>query len=419
MDAFTYRGGCLMCEDVSVADLVREVGTPVYIYSRRAIEARYRQLADAFAPAAPLICYAVKANGSLAILRLLADLGAGFDIVSGGELFLVQRAGGDPAKVVYAGVGKSEAEVRQALEADILMFNVESESELALIDRVAASMSTTARVALRLNPDIDAKTHAYIATGKKETKFGIDLETARRLVAGIERFANVRLVGYHAHVGSQVTDLEPHTASLRKCIDFAAACPPPNSTIEYMNIGGGFGIDYRPGEAPPPAAFADILLPMLGQAGMKLKLLMEPGRFLVGNAGILVARVLHTKQTPSRRFVVCDTAMTDLIRPALYDAYHGVWPVLSDHPFEHDGLTPADVVGPVCETADFLARQRPLPDVAQGDLLAVFGAGAYGFAMSSNYNARPRPCEVMVDACDHRVVRRRESFEDLILRETP
>jgi diaminopimelate decarboxylase len=388
------------------------VGTPCYVYSRKAVETAFRLLADAFAPADPLICYAVKANGNLALLRLLHELGAGFDIVSGGELFCVCRAGGDPGKVVFAGVGKAEAEVRQALEADILMFNVESESELALIDRVAGTLGAQAPIALRLNPDVDPNTHHYITTGKKETKFGIDFGTARGLVGRIAEWPHVRLVGYHAHIGSQVTDVEPHAASLRKVIDFAASCSPANSAIEYVNIGGGFGIDYQPGQAPRPAGFAELLLPLIAESGKRL--VIEPGRYLVGNAGILLTRVLHVKHAQGRRFLICDAAMNDLIRPALYDAYHGVWPVASDAPFVTDGLAPAEVVGPVCESSDFLAKHRPLPDVRQGDLLAVFSAGAYGFAMSSNYNARPRACEVLVDGSDCRVVRRRETYEDLI-----
>ena len=417
MDAFTYRGGCLLCEEMRVADLAREVETPCYIYSRRAIAAAYRRLAEAFAPADPLICYAVKANGSLAILRLLAELGAGFDIVSGGELFLVQRAGGDPARVVYAGVGKTEAEVRQALEAGILAFNVESRSELDLIDRVAAAEGRQAPVALRLNPDVDPKTLEYISTGKRDSKFGVDLAAARAIVESIGRWPHVRLVGYHGHVGSQVTDLGPHAAALRKIIDFAVDCQPATGPIETINIGGGFGLDYKPGQAPPPAAFAEVLLPLLEGSGLTARLLLEPGRYIVGNAGILVTRVLHLKQTPARRFVVVDAGMNDLIRPSLYQAHHGVWPVDSDAPFEEDGLPPADVVGPVCESGDFLARDRPLPDVAQGDLLAVFSAGAYGYAMSSNYNARPRACEALVDGETYRVIRRRETYEDLILQE--
>ncbi len=415
-DAFTYRDGRLLCEDVSVADLAREVGTPCYVYSRAAIEGAYRQLADAFAPAHPLVCYSVKANGNLAILRLLRDLGAGFDIVSAGELFRVERAGGDPGKVVFAGVGKTEPEIRRALQAGILMFNVESESELTLIDRVAGALGTRARVALRLNPDVDAHTHHYITTGKKETKFGIDADTARALVARIADFPHVRLVGYHAHVGSQVTDPGPHAAALEKVIAFAASCEPAGGAIEYLNIGGGFGIDYEPGQAKPPAAFADLLLPLILRTGKKL--ILEPGRFIVGNAGILVAAVTHLKETPDARFVICDAAMNDLIRPTLYHAFHRIWPVLSHAPFEDDGLAPADVVGPICESGDFFAIQRPLPDLAQNDLLAIFSAGAYGFSMSSNYNARPRPPEVLVDRTQYRVVRRRESYDDLIQQET-
>ncbi len=408
-----------MCEDVSVADLAAAVRTPCYVYSRSAIVARYRELAQAFAPADPLICYAVKANGSLAILRLLADLGAGFDIVSGGELFLVEKAGGDAARAVYAGVGKTEAEIRQALDAGILMFNVESASELALIDRVAGSMGTVAPVALRLNPDVDPKTLAYIATGHKDSKFGIDFAAARRLIEALGERRHVRLVGYHGHVGSQVTDVGPHAEALRRIIDFAASCEPPTGPIEYINIGGGFGIDYVPGEAPAPAAFADLLLPQLEASGLDVRLVLEPGRFIVGNAGVLVTQVVHLKDTPARRFLIVDAAMNDLIRPSLYQAHHRIWPVRSDAPFHDNGFAPADVVGPVCESGDFLGKERPLPEVSAGGLLAVFSAGAYGFAMSSNYNARPRPCEVLVDGDSYRVIRRRETYEDLILQETP
>lgn len=409
-----------MCEECSSADIAREVGTPCYVYSRRSVEDRYRAIADAFAPASPLICYSIKANGNLAILKLLRDLGAGFDIVSGGELHRALRVGADPARIVFAGVGKTEPEIRQALQAGILMFNVESEPELAAIHRVAEALGAQARVALRLNPDIDPKTHRHITTGKKETKFGIDFETARGLVARMGEWPGVRLVGYHAHIGSQVTDPRPHAASLAKLIDFARTCTPPNSAIEWVNIGGGFGIDYVPGQAPAPAAFAELLLPLLASAGRAFKLIMEPGRAIVGNSGILLTRVVYVKRNADgRRFVICDAAMNDLIRPALYDAHHRIWPALSDQPFEADGLRPADIVGPVCESGDFLAKDRPLPEVAEGDLLAIFSAGAYGFSMSSNYNARPRACEVLVDGNRFRVVRQRETYEDLIRQETP
>lgn len=417
MDAFTYRGGCLACEQVPVSDIARDVGTPCYVYSRRAVEHSYRALAEAFAPADPLICYSVKANGNLAILSLLRDLGSGFDIVSGGELFRILRVGADPARAVFAGVGKTEDEMRQALDAGILMFNAESESELRVLDRVARELSATARVALRLNPDVDPKTHHYITTGKKENKFGIDFETAERIVARITDLPNVRLVGYHAHIGSQVTDPEPHAASLAKVIDFADRCTPANSQIDTLNIGGGFGIDYRPGQSVPVADFAAPLLPLIAPTGRKL--ILEPGRYIVGNAGILLTRVVHVKEAGERRFLVCDAAMTDLIRPSLYDAYHRVWPVRSDAPFQENGHRLADVVGPVCESGDFLAKDRALPPVEQGDLLAVFSAGAYGFAMSSNYNARPRSAEVLVHSDHYRVVRRRETHEDLVRQELP
>jgi diaminopimelate decarboxylase len=332
-------------------------------------------------------------------------------------MFRVARIGGDPAKVVFAGVGKTEDEIRQALNAGILMFNAESASELEAIERVAAGLGKTARVALRLNPDVDPQTHHYITTGKRENKFGIDLETARGIVARIHELRHLRLVGYHAHIGSQVTDPRPHAASLGKVMEFAASCVPANSAIEYINVGGGFGIDYEPGQAAPARAFAGLILPLMRGTGKKL--LLEPGRFIVGNSGILLTRIVHVKESGDRRFLICDAAMTDLIRPALYGAAHRVWPTVSDRPFEEDGCAPADLVGPVCESGDFLAKDRRLPAVRQGDLMAVFSAGAYGFAMSSNYNARTRPAEVLVDGNQYRVVRRRETYEDLIRPELP
>jgi diaminopimelate decarboxylase len=259
----------------------------------------------------------------------------------------------------------------------------------------------------------------YIATGHKDSKFGLDFATARRIVERLGERPHVRLVGYHGHVGSQVTELGPHAEALKRIIAFAADCQPPTGPIQYVNIGGGFGIDYRPGQAPPPAAFAELLLPQLEASGLDVCLLLEPGRYIVGNAGVLVTRVVRLKRTPARRFVIVDAAMNDLIRPSLYKAHHGVWPVRSDAPFRDNGFEPADVVGPVCESGDFLAKERRLPEVAAGDLLAVFSAGAYGYAMSSNYNARPRPPEVLVDGETYRVIRRRETYEDLILQEAP
>jgi diaminopimelate decarboxylase len=417
MDGFNYHDGRLGCEDLALSDLAQQVGTPCYVYSQAAIEQRYRELAEAFASADPLICYSVKANGNLAVLDLLRRLGSGFDIVSAGELFRVRQVGGDMAKTVFAGVGKTADEIRQALEADLLMFNAESRSELDTIERAAADLDTTARIALRLNPDVDPKTHHYITTGKRENKFGIDLEAAREIVGAIEQWPHLRLIGYHAHIGSQVTDPKPHADSLGKLVDFADACPPSNSAIEYINVGGGFGIDYAPGQAVPAADFAELILPLIQKSGKRL--ILEPGRYIMGNSGILLTRVAHVKRSGDRRFVICDAAMTDLIRPALYDAYHAVWPVCSDAPFEENGCTPADIVGGVCESGDFLAKDRRLPEVQAGALLAVFSAGAYGFAMSSNYNARPRPVEVLVHGNDYRVVRRRERYEDLIRLETP
>ena len=343
-------------------------------------------------------------------------MGAGFDVVSGGEIFRALQAGSHPQKIIFAGVGKTTEEIAFALDSRILMFNVESESELRAIERVAREKGVVADIALRVNPDVDPKTHRYIATGKRETKFGIDLETAARLATEIVGMEDVRMVGVHAHIGSQITEVDPYTLALTKSIAFADESKGKGHPIEWINIGGGFGIYYHGEDARPARDYAEVLVPMLMGTGYRM--ILEPGRFIAGNAGILLTRVIYVKESGDKRFIICDAAMNDLLRPSLYDAHHEVWPVQSEYILgseEADAVsTPADVVGPVCESGDFIAKDRMLPPVEEGDLLAVFSSGAYGMVMSSNYNSRPRAAEVLVSGDLFDVIRARETLDDLI-----
>jgi diaminopimelate decarboxylase len=424
MDYFHYKNNELYCEEVPVKALAEEFGTPLWIYSKRTILHHYRQIEQAFHDAAPVICYSVKANGNLGILRVLVEAGSGFDVVSGGELYRVAQAGGDTRRVVFAGVGKTDAELRHALEQGVLMFNVESEAELVALGRVAHALAKTAPVALRLNPDIDPSTHRHTTTGKRGTKFGIDSETTLELARRAADEPGVRLEGIHIHLGSPILKTAPYAEAVEKGLQFIGELDRSGHRIGWLNLGGGFGIHYRKQEALPAAAFAEVIVPPLAafnrsRAGRPVQLALEPGRFIVGNAGILVSRVIYMKQSGGKNFVIQDAAMNDLVRPALYDAFHRIWPVESaEGPEDYEGDIPGsvrcDVVGPVCESGDFLARDRSLPPVEPGDLLAVFSAGAYGMVMSSNYNARPRGAEVLVDGEAWHLVRRRESYEDLV-----
>jgi len=418
MDYFHFgvRDGAIHCEDVPLERIVERTGTPTYVYSRDTIQRHFQQLSDAFGGVETLICYSVKANANLAVLQTLRELGAGFDVVSGGELFRALQAGGHPKKIVFAGVGKSAEDIAFALDSRILMFNVESEPELRTIGRIAAARGETADIALRVNPDVDPKTHRYITTGKAETKFGIDLATAGKLADQLPEIGGVRMVGVHAHIGSQITDVKPYTEAMKKTLAFADACRDRGNPIEWINMGGGFGIYYRGKEALPARDYGDVILPMLLDSGYRL--VIEPGRFIVGNAGVLVTRVLYVKQSGAKRFIICDAAMNDLIRPSLYSAHHEVWPVDSEFEMGSEAAeaasSPADVVGPICESGDFFALDRMLPPVEAGDLLAIFSAGAYGMVMASNYNGRPRPAEVLVSGDLFDVVRTRETWDDLI-----
>lgn len=408
MDHFRYRDGRLFAEDVDLEAVAAAHGTPCYVYSRATLERHWRAFDAALAGHRHLVCYAVKANGNLALLDVLARLGSGFDIVSVGELERVLRAGGAAAKTVFSGVGKRAEEMRRALEAGIRCFNVESGAELERLDAVAGEMGVRAPVSLRVNPDVDARTHPYIATGLKENKFGVDPETALALYRRAADLAHVEVRGVDCHIGSQLTDTGPFVAALERVLGLVHTLRDEGIDVAHLDLGGGLGVRYRDESPPSPEQYAAALAPVL--AGEDLELLIEPGRALVANAGVLLTRVEYLKHGAARDFAVVDAAMNDLLRPALYGAWHEILPV---RPRPGEPARVYDVVGAICETGDFLGKERPLA-VRAGDLLAVRGAGAYGFSMSSNYNARPRAAEVLVDGERVRLARRRESIEDLM-----
>lgn len=406
MDAFTYRDGELFAEGVALSDIAARFGTPTYVYSRAAIEAGYQAYADALAGTPGMVCYAVKANSNLGVLNLLARLGAGFDIVSSGELERVLAAGGDASRIVFSGVGKSRDDMRRALEAGVHCFNVESRNELERLQNVAAAMEVKAPVSLRVNPDVDAGTHPYIATGLKENKFGISIDEAEAVYAQAASLPNLDVIGVDCHIGSQLTSLEPFLDALDRLLDLIDRLAERGIAIRHLDLGGGLGVRYRDEQPPPPGDYIQAVRQRL--QGSNLELLFEPGRSIVANAGVLLTQVEYLKHTEHKDFAVIDAAMNDLIRPALYEAWMDVVPVAP-----HTGIERTyDLVGPICETGDFLARERDLV-LAEGDLLAIRSAGAYGFVMSSNYNTRGRAAEVLVDGEQAFEVRRRETIEDL------
>ncbi len=408
MSQFTYREGDLFAEDVPVADIAAAHGTPCYIYSRAALERAYLAYTDALVGCDYLVCYAVKANSNLAVLDTLARLGAGFDIVSGGELERVLAAGGDPAKIVFSGVGKTAAEMRRALELGIHCFNLESGAELEVLARVAAELGRVAPVSVRVNPDVDAKTHPYISTGLRENKFGVSVDEALRVYRRAAELDNVEVLGLDCHIGSQLTEIDPFIAALERLLAVVDSLANEGIAIRHLDLGGGLGVRYRDEEPPSVAEYIGAIRRALGDRDIAL--LFEPGRSIAALAGILVTRVEYLKATEEHNFALVDAAMNDMIRPALYQAWLDIQPVRRGV----DGtLASWDVVGPVCETADFLGRGREL-SLRQGDLLALFGAGAYGFVMSSNYNTRCRAAEVMVDGDSVHLVRERESLADLL-----
>ncbi|MGE0557091.1 MAG: diaminopimelate decarboxylase [Burkholderiales bacterium] len=407
MNPFTYRNGELHADEVPLSRIAAQFGTPCYVYSRTALTAAWRDFDAAFATRDHLLCYAVKANPNIAILDLFARLGSGFDIVSGGELARVIAAGGDPRKVIFSGVGKTAAEMRSALRANILCFNVESAPELELLNRVAGEMGMRAPVSLRVNPDVDAGTHPYIATGLKENKFGVAYSDAMALYRRAHALPHLKVEGVDCHIGSQLTEITPFIAALERVLALVDALTCENIAITHIDLGGGLGIRYQDESPPPVIEYARAL--MLALQEHPQKLLLEPGRLLTGNAGVLLTEVLYLKTGPDRNFAIVDAAMNDLIRPALYDAWHEVLPLRQSTA----AVRKYDVVGPVCESGDFLARNRELA-VNTGDLLAIASAGAYGMSMSSNYNTRPRAAEVMVDGDHVFAIRDRESVAMLM-----
>jgi diaminopimelate decarboxylase len=421
MDHFQYRNRVLHCEDVPVPDLAKIYGTPLYVYSEATLVRHLTEIQSAFASAAPLICYSLKTNGNVHIGKLMAEHGSGFDVTSGGELFRALASGGTGKKIVFAGVGKTDDEIRYALETDIAFFNVESEAELLNLGVVAKSMGKVARAALRVNPDLPPKTHAKTDTSVKGVKFGLDIDTVLEVAQRAITQPNLLIIGVHMHLGSPILSAEPYRQAVAKAIPLVERMRRQGHRVTILNMGGGFGINYRKQEALPASAFAEVIVPAVAQ--LECQLVLEPGRFIVGNAGILIGRVLYTKETGGKHYIIQDAAMNDLIRPTLYDSFHRIWPVTpapglpcppDDYEIAIAGTRRHDVVGPVCESGDFLAKDRFLPDMVRGDLLAVFSAGAYGMAMSSNYNSRLRAAEVLVAGGRHRPIRRRETYADLV-----
>ncbi|NVM20509.1 MAG: diaminopimelate decarboxylase [Desulfobacterales bacterium] len=412
MHYFDYRNNRMYCEDVSVSDIAQQVGTPFYLYSHATLRHHFLTFQNAFEGVSHLVCFSAKSNSNLAVLRLFATLGGGLDIVSGGELFRGLKAGIPPDRIVYSGVGKREDEIAYALESNILMFNVESFQELELINRSAARMKKKAPIALRINPDIDPGTHPYISTGLRANKFGLTMEAAVEAYKAANDLSHVEVIGISCHVGSQVTEVAPFVDAIAHIKDLIATLDTFGVSLTYLDLGGGLGITYDEEFPPHPSEYGRAILETLGH--VPFTLILEPGRVIVGNAGILVTRVLYTKAGDGKDFVIVDSAMNDLARPSLYGAYHAIEPVVR----RENGTTKADVVGPICESGDFFAKDRQIPRVQAGDLLAVMSAGAYGFTMSSNYNSRPRVAEVMVKEDRFYVVRARESYEDLIAGES-
>lgn len=424
MDDFRYNDGALQCEAVNLIDVAESFGTPLYIYSAQTLRDHYHRYAEAFSPLGATICFSVKSCSNLHILRLLHKCGASFDVVSGGELARAMEAGADAKEIVFAGVGKTDIEIRAALDRGIGWFNAESEQELENLASIAGACGRTAQVALRINPDVDPHTHEYTTTGTRENKFGVNIDRAREVFAEYARRPGLDLTGIHLHIGSPVNSIEPYVRSLTKAVDLIGSLRRDGFEIDAINIGGGFGAHYDGSEAPSAAVYADAIVPLLADLGCKV--LLEPGRSITANAGVLLTRTLYTKNTGARRFVIVDAAITDLVRPALYGAFHFVWPVAPGTQFvpprrsanlELDGTELVDIVGPVCESGDFLAKDRKLPPTSRGDLLCVFSAGAYGFSMSSQYNSRPRPAEVLIDGEAISLIRRRETYDDLVAAE--
>ena len=409
MHYFEYKKGRLCCEDVAVEDIAKKVGTPFYCYSYKTFTEHFLKLKKAFAPIKPLICYSMKSNSNQAVIKSLVSKGAGLDVVSGGEAWRGIKAGCDPKKMVYAGVGKTEKELIDAIKAGILLFNVESIPELEMISKVSVKLKKKTLVSIRVNPDVDAQTHAYITTAKKENKFGISLPLAEDLIKKAFLFPNVQIAGIHVHIGSQITKAEPFVKAVKKVLAFMKKMEKAGAKFKYLNLGGGLGIIYKDENPQTAEAFAEKIIPLVKPTGYKI--IFEPGRFIAGNSGIFVTKITYVKRAINKSFYIVDGGMNDLVRPSLYQSYHEIKPLDEMASGKKEVY---DVVGPICESGDFLAKDREIELLEAGDMMAFLGAGAYGFAMSSNYNSRPRVAEVMVKGKEFAVVRKRETYEDLI-----
>lgn len=409
MHYFQYKDKALYCEEVSIDSMASEVGTPFYLYSYRTMVRHYKAFQEAFLSVPHLICYSVKANSNLSVLKTFVDMGSGVDTVSGGEIYRALKAGADPEKIVFSGVGKKEEEIEYGLKTGILMFNVESAQELEAINGIAKRLELKAPISLRVNPDVDPQTHPYISTGFKNAKFGIDITIAKELYRHARSLKNIDVIGVDCHIGSQLTSVAPFIDALRKIKEMIQSVREDGTDIKYLDLGGGLGITYREETPPHPTTYGEAITKEVED--LDITLIFEPGRVLVGNAGILVTRVIYTKENAEKNFIIVDAAMNDLARPALYGSYHGIKPVQMP---DSDEEVTVDVVGPICETGDFLAKDIKVPVFKRGDLMAVMSAGAYGFAMSSNYNSRPRAAEVIVKRDEYTIIRERESYEDLI-----
>jgi diaminopimelate decarboxylase len=421
MDNFNYKEGDLFAENVSIKKIAEDVGTPAYIYSRATFTEHLQKIQQAYAQLDTTICFSVKACGNINILKFMAEAGSGFDIVSGGELYRVLQAGGDPSQIVYAGVGKTDTEIIEALQSGIGYFNIESEAELENLIQLAKQHGKQTKAALRVNPDVEVKTHAFLKTGKKETKFGVDIERALKVFSDYGNNESVKLCAIHLHLGTGGKKIDPYVEAVEKIIPLIDKLRSQGHTIEAIDLGGGYGADYESNTVPSAIEYASGIVPLLKDKDIKL--ILEPGKSICANAGIMITRVLYTKHGGRKKFIIVDAGMNDLIRPSLYDAFHFIWPAKVDKKFvpqqrqkdvKLEGTEVVDVVGPICEGADFFAKDISMPVTRRGDLLSVFTTGAYGFTMSSNYNARGRVAEVLVDGDKYAVIRKRETYEDLI-----
>jgi len=407
MHYFFFKNNHLYCENVRIIDIVKKIKTPFYLYSHRTIYEHFNKIDEAFKDIPHIICYSLKANSNLSILKMLQKMGSGADIVSGGELYKALKAGIPAKKIVFAGVGKTDEEIEYAIKSDILMFNIESISEAEKINSIARKFKRKVDAALRINPDVDVDTHHYDITGKKENKFGLNIELGKKLFIKLNKLKNLNICGIHVHIGSQITKVTPYIMALKKVVKLIDDLDKIGIKIKRLNIGGGLGIIYKDETPSTAKEFADNILPLIKP--LDVTLILEPGRFIVGNAGILVTKVLYIKKGGVKNFVIVDAGMSDLIRPSLYGAYHNIIPIIKTK-----GVIKVDVVGPICESGDFLGKDRELPKVKEGDFLAVMGAGAYGFTMASNYNARRRPAEIIVKDDKFWIARKRETYKDLI-----